>query len=89
MLPDLNTILVAFSNPCIGPTRPGQAAGGSNSLSLQVNSAGPINPNNIVWNAPVVNVIPRALSGETNQDSEPSLAVNPRAGGRPGTVNWP
>lgn len=26
----------------------------------------------------VVNMIPRALSGETNQDSEPMLAVNPR-----------
>ena len=25
----------------------------------------------------VVNMIPNALSGETNQDSEPSLAVNP------------
>jgi hypothetical protein len=25
----------------------------------------------------VVNIIPRALSGETNQDSEPNLAVNP------------
>ena len=25
----------------------------------------------------VVNMIPRALSGETNQDSEPNLAVNP------------
>ncbi len=26
----------------------------------------------------VVNMIPRSLSGETNQDSEPNLAVNPR-----------
>jgi hypothetical protein len=25
----------------------------------------------------VVNIIPRSLSGETNQDSEPNLAVNP------------
>ena len=25
----------------------------------------------------VVNMIPRSLSGETNQDSEPNLAVNP------------
>ena len=25
----------------------------------------------------VVNMIPQALSGETNQDSEPNLAVNP------------
>ena len=25
----------------------------------------------------VVNLIPKALSGETNQDSEPNLAVNP------------
>ena len=25
----------------------------------------------------VVNMVPRSLSGETNQDSEPSLAVNP------------
>ena len=25
----------------------------------------------------VVNMIPKALSGETNQDSEPNLAVNP------------
>ncbi len=25
----------------------------------------------------VVNIIPRAMSGETNQDSEPNLAVNP------------
>jgi hypothetical protein len=27
----------------------------------------------------VVNMIPATLSGETNQDSEPNLAVNPRA----------
>ena len=26
----------------------------------------------------VVNMIPKANSGETNQDSEPNLAVNPR-----------
>jgi len=25
----------------------------------------------------IVNIIPNSLSGETNQDSEPSLAVNP------------
>ena len=25
----------------------------------------------------VVNLIPRSLSGESNQDSEPNLAVNP------------
>lgn len=25
----------------------------------------------------VVNIIPRSLSGETNQDSEPNIAVNP------------
>ena len=25
----------------------------------------------------LVNIIPRSLSGETNQDSEPTLAVNP------------
>jgi hypothetical protein len=26
----------------------------------------------------VVNMIPKSSSGETNQDSEPSLAVNPQ-----------
>jgi hypothetical protein len=28
-------------------------------------------------NVTVVNMIPQSLSGETNQDSEPNLAVNP------------
>src|SRR5262245_2346359 len=28
-------------------------------------------------NVMVVNIIPQSLSGETNQDSEPNLAVNP------------
>ena len=27
----------------------------------------------------VVNIIPQSLSGETHQDSEPSIAVNPRS----------
>jgi hypothetical protein len=76
-----NSVVVGFGRPVIAPTSVGDVAGPANRLTVQVTgSSGAVAPTQILWTAPVQNVIPRSLSAESNLDSEPSLAVNPVGG---------
>lgn len=76
-----NSVAIEFGRPVVAPTSLGDVAGAANRVTFQVaGPSGAVAPTEILWTAPVRNVIPRALSAETNRDSEPSVAVNPLGG---------
>jgi hypothetical protein len=77
-----NAVMVDLGQPCALPAGIGTPGGVDNEVALQVTTdpSARVAPVAITWLAPVNNVVPRHLSGETNFDSEPSLAVNPAGG---------
>src|SRR5262249_55711320 len=75
-------VFVEFANACVMPTSPEAPAGVGNRVTFQVKTHphADVTPTQVMWTAAVNNVIPRGLGFETNQDSEPGLAVNPGSG---------